>query len=207
MLVYPDHPENKLALVHGLLIVLILVSFWLSETGQVWGFWQFSSQRMAGMAENFTCWCILTTFSMVSILVMVYWFSSFWSYLDLGKPVKCAFSGHFLENAWGEWANFCHTDVSWPPSDLIWFWNWHLLSYQNHPDIELGYPCMLRSLQPWWVSSTAFSQKLVKTRWFCLLLIDLFTSHEIRQKSRMASAGWKPGQQPKIHDPFVAFKL
>ena len=29
-----------------------LVSFWLSETGQIWGLWQFSSECMGGMACN-----------------------------------------------------------------------------------------------------------------------------------------------------------
>ena len=160
MLVYPDHPENRLAFGHGLLIVLILVSFWLSEAGQVWGFWQFSSQRMA---ENFTCWCILTTYSMVSSLVMVCWFSSFWSYLDLAKPVKCAFSGHFLESAWGGMGQLlpCWCVLTTFRSDPILKVAYFIVSKLSRYWIW-GYPCMLRSLQPWWVSSTAFSQKLVR---------------------------------------------
>ena len=31
-------------------------------------------------------------------------------------------SGHFLENAWREWPEILHADVSWPPSELISLW-------------------------------------------------------------------------------------
>ena len=37
-LMYLDHLQNCLVLGHGLLIFLILALFWLSETGQIWGF-------------------------------------------------------------------------------------------------------------------------------------------------------------------------
>ena len=70
--------QNWVDFGHHLLIFLILASFWLSETGQIWGFWRFSSECMGGMAWNLTCRCILTAFSTVYILVMVCWFSSFW---------------------------------------------------------------------------------------------------------------------------------
>ena len=63
MLVYPDHFQNLLNFGHRLLIFLILASFWLSETGQIWGLWQLSSECMGGIACNLTCWCILTSFS------------------------------------------------------------------------------------------------------------------------------------------------
>ena len=53
-----------------------LASFWLSETGQIWGLWQFSSECMGGMSCNLTCWCILTTFSTAYILVGVCWLSN-----------------------------------------------------------------------------------------------------------------------------------
>ena len=39
-----------------------LGAFWLSETGQIWGFRAFPSERMEEMARNFAGWCILTTF-------------------------------------------------------------------------------------------------------------------------------------------------
>ena len=62
-LMYLDHIQNWLVYGHGLLIFLILVLFWLSETGQIWGFRAFPAERMEEMAWNFVCWCILTTFT------------------------------------------------------------------------------------------------------------------------------------------------
>ena len=62
MLMYLDHLQNWLVYGHGLLIFLILALFWLSETGQIWGFRAFPRERMEGMAWNFARWCILTTF-------------------------------------------------------------------------------------------------------------------------------------------------
>ena len=62
MLMYLDHLQNWLVYGHGLLIFLILALFLISETGQIWGFRAFPGERMEGMAWNFACWCILTTF-------------------------------------------------------------------------------------------------------------------------------------------------
>ena len=62
MLMYLDHLQNWLVYGHGLLVFLILAQFWLSETGQIWGFRAFPGERMEGMAWNFARWCILTTF-------------------------------------------------------------------------------------------------------------------------------------------------
>ena len=62
MLMYLDLLQNWLVYVHGLLIFLILAQFWLSETGQIWGFGAFPGERMEEMASNFARWCILTTF-------------------------------------------------------------------------------------------------------------------------------------------------
>ena len=59
---YLDHLQNWLVYGHGLLIFLILALFWLSETGQIWGFRAFPGERMEEMAWNFARWCILTTF-------------------------------------------------------------------------------------------------------------------------------------------------
>ena len=33
-------------------------------------------------------------------------------------------SGHLPENAWREWPEILHADVSWPPSELIRLWSW-----------------------------------------------------------------------------------
>ena len=62
MLMYLDHLQNRLVYGHGLLIFLILALFWLSETGQIWGFRAFPGELIEEMAWNFAPWCILTTF-------------------------------------------------------------------------------------------------------------------------------------------------
>ena len=38
MLMYPDHRQNWLAYGHRFLMFVILVLFWLSERGQIWGY-------------------------------------------------------------------------------------------------------------------------------------------------------------------------
>ena len=53
MLLYPDHFQNWSDYGHGLVIFLILVLFWLSETGQIWGFQAFSGKPTDEMAWNF----------------------------------------------------------------------------------------------------------------------------------------------------------
>ena len=50
---YLDHRQNWLVYGHGLMIFLILALFWLSETGQIWGFRVFPGERMEEMAWNF----------------------------------------------------------------------------------------------------------------------------------------------------------
>ena len=70
-LMYLDHCQNWLVLGYGLLIFAILALFWLSETGQIWGFWAFPGERMKEMAWNFARWCILTTFRISQFWVTV----------------------------------------------------------------------------------------------------------------------------------------
>ena len=41
MLVYSDHRQIRLDFGQGLLIFLILAPCWFSETGQIWGYWDF----------------------------------------------------------------------------------------------------------------------------------------------------------------------
>ena len=55
-------------------------------------------------------------------MAVVWWFFKFWHYFDLVKRVKFGVSGHFLQNAWREWPEILHADVSWPPSELISLW-------------------------------------------------------------------------------------
>ena len=71
MLMYLEHLQNWLVYGLGLLIFLILALFWLSETGQIWGFQAFSGKPIEEMAWNFACWCILTTFRTNMIMVTV----------------------------------------------------------------------------------------------------------------------------------------
>ena len=74
MLMYLDRLQNWLVYGHGLLIFLILALFWLSETGQIWGFRAFPGECMEEMASNFARWCILTTFRTDKFMAMVCWF-------------------------------------------------------------------------------------------------------------------------------------
>ena len=77
-----------------------------------------SGEFMEGMASTFACWCILTTYRTVWILVTVCWFFYCWRHFDLVKPVKLGVSGYFPQNPWREWSETLHADVSWPPSKL-----------------------------------------------------------------------------------------
>ena len=40
------------------------------------------------------------------------------------KRVKFGVTGHFPENAWREWPEMLHTDVSWPFTELSSSWSW-----------------------------------------------------------------------------------
>ena len=53
MLVYLYHLQKWLVYGRGLVIFQILALFWLSETGQIWGFRAFPGERMEGMTWNF----------------------------------------------------------------------------------------------------------------------------------------------------------
>ena len=59
---YLDHLQNWLVFGYGLLIFLILGRFWLSETGQIWGFRAFPEEHMEEITWNVARWCILTTY-------------------------------------------------------------------------------------------------------------------------------------------------
>ena len=74
MLMYLDHLQNWLVYGHGLLKFLILALFWLSETGQILGFRAYPGEHIEGMAWNFACWRILTTFRTDYFRVTVCWF-------------------------------------------------------------------------------------------------------------------------------------
>ena len=89
------------------------------------GFRAFAGERMEGMAWNFTCWCILTTFRpedygyslLIFLILMLFWlsetvqiwgFQPFWSYsvvflIMVTLWLKLVIFGvcrHYLENVW-----------------------------------------------------------------------------------------------------------
>ena len=132
---YLDHPQNWLVYGHGLLICLILALFWLIETGQIRGFRAFRGERMEEMAWNGMKFCTLMYLDHLqnwlvyghSLLV----FSNFaaistqWNGSNLGFSGIC-WKTHWanglkfcLENAWREWPEILHADVSWPPSEFV----------------------------------------------------------------------------------------
>ena len=95
---------------------------------------------MGGIAQNLTCWCILTTVGTDYIQVMVYWYSSFWGHFDLVKQAKCAVLSRFRDNVWEEWAEICHVySILWYPHK----WKRQSLAHANHPVTERGYPWLL----------------------------------------------------------------
>ena len=99
------------------MIFLILVLFWLSETGQILGFQAFSEKPMEEMAWNFACWCILTTFRTDKIMVTVCWFflilMLFW---NLGFPgilvMLCGFSSLWWPFGWN-WSYLGFLGIIW----------------------------------------------------------------------------------------------
>ena len=83
----------------------------------VWrGFRAFAGECIEGLAWNFTCLHHLQNWLVYGHGLVI------WHYFDLVKRVKFGVSGHFLENAWREWPEILHADVSWPPSELISLW-------------------------------------------------------------------------------------
>ena len=78
MLMYLDHLQNSSGYGRGLLVLLILALFWLSEMGQIFlGFWAYPGERMEEMAWNFTHWCILSTTELISLWPRSVDFSNF----------------------------------------------------------------------------------------------------------------------------------
>ena len=64
---------------------------------------------------------------------------------DVVKQVKFSVAGHFLENAGEELVEICHADVSWPCSELIWFWSWSV----KFPHF---FSCLLCGSVPIWLA-------------------------------------------------------
>ena len=114
MLMYLEHLQNWLDYGCSLLIFLILALFWFSETGQIWGCQPFSGQHIEGMAWNFACRCILTTFRSV--------------YGDglLTFPILALFWLRKIGQIWGFWScsvDFPHYGAPLTETGHIWgFW-------------------------------------------------------------------------------------
>ena len=68
MLMYHSHLQNWMDCDHGLLIFLVLVLFWISETGQIGRFRAFPEEHMDGMTWNCVCWCTMPSFRTGAIL-------------------------------------------------------------------------------------------------------------------------------------------
>ena len=77
MLMYPDHIKNWLDYGYSLLIFLILMLFWLSETGQIWGFQAF--------------WSCSVDFPHYGDPLA-----------EIGHMYVFGVSGHYLENVWSK---------------------------------------------------------------------------------------------------------
>ena len=95
---YLDHLQNWLVYGHSLVIFLILAQFWLSETGQIWGFRAFAGERMEGITWNFTCWCILSSWpssELISLWPRSVDFSNFGAILTWWNGSNLGFPGIF----------------------------------------------------------------------------------------------------------------
>ena len=64
---------------------------------------------------------------------------------------------HYLENAWNEWPQIWHADVSWPTSDLISFWS-QFVEFPNFGWVwgwqALSWGCMEVYLACWFILIT-----------------------------------------------------
>ena len=179
MLSSPWPPSALNTFGYGLLIFLILALFWLSGTGQIWGFRSLRGERMERITWNLACWCILYADVPLAALMRLWlrsidfpnfypiltsWNGEIWGLwafpgeriegmasvllagesrqpselIEVGHGLWIFFlvaplwlcetgqfggSGHFCENAWREWPDIWHAEVSWPPSELIRFWS------------------------------------------------------------------------------------
>ena len=114
-------PSDLWVLGHGLLIFVILVLFWLSETGQIWGFRAFPGEHWGnglkyGMLlypDHQQNWLDYGYDLVIFRILVLFW---------LSETSQIWVSRHFLENPLRKWPDILHVDVSWPPSGLIRLW-------------------------------------------------------------------------------------
>ena len=94
------------------------------------------------------------------------------------KQVKFAVSRHFLWNAWEEWAEICHGDLSWPPSELIRFWSWAVDFPLIFATPGTNFSEVLTEIQRFSYKQMHFSKmSSAKCRPFCLGLDVLICFH------------------------------
>ena len=121
MLMYLDHLQNWLVYGHGQLIYLILALFWLSETGQIWGFRAFPAERMqewpdilhADVSWHLQNWLVYGLGLLLFVILALFWLSEtgqIWGFR--------AFPGERMEGMAYIW----YSAVSWQPSELIRLW-------------------------------------------------------------------------------------
>ena len=58
-------------------------------------------------------WLVYGCGLLIFLILALFW---------LSETSQIWVSGHFPENAWREWPEILHADVSWPPSELIRLW-------------------------------------------------------------------------------------
>ena len=110
-LLYLEHLQNWSVYGYSLLIFLILALFWLSETGEIWGFRAFPGEPMEGMAWNFACWFILTTFRTYEFMASLRWFFKILALFWLSETGQIwgfrAFRGESMEGMAWNFALWC----------------------------------------------------------------------------------------------------
>ena len=93
MLLYPDHPQNWLDYGYGLVIFLILVLFWLGETGQIWVFLENPLRKWPEILHADVSWLLSELIRLwlqfvKFLILMLFWlsetgkiwgFQAFWS--------------------------------------------------------------------------------------------------------------------------------
>ena len=100
-------PSERINLWLRCFIFVILVLFWLSETGQIWGFRALPGERIGRMAWNMVCCCILTTNRSIRLLLRSGEFSHFGAILTYWNGSNLGFPGIFWKTHWGNGLEFC----------------------------------------------------------------------------------------------------
>ena len=137
LMMYPAHFENWIDFGHHLLIFIILVAFWLNETGQIWYFWTFFENTREEWPQIWHVDIFWPPSEQIS--VMDCWYFSFWHHFDFVKHVKFGVAGIFFRTHRRNGLKF---DMLMHPDHL---WNW----------LHLGHSLLVfLILAPFWLSET-----------------------------------------------------